>query len=292
MKQLSDVHLISSHRRAREVMRYFESVVDGAFSFYHHHSDFVRELKKQRDDILAQIPFDAVTKNCLDIVFPHKRVLFYDTMQVLYDFMKERFKVVHAHLDEVILNLPKIGAQKIKQNVFVYGHEHDVLNVLLAAYALGQKFEVHMTEQRVTQSGKLFAQELLRHGIVVHFYADCAIRQAVKQCDIVLIGANAIDYHMKVYTTIGAELACIVAKHRNVPVYICCDSWTYDADLSISTNLGDPKQLWDAPAGVRVHHYDFEKISPLYINGIICELGILAPNDFFLKVKKTYETFF
>jgi translation initiation factor 2B subunit (eIF-2B alpha/beta/delta family) len=313
MKEPHDLLVVSSHRRAREVMRYFERVVDASYSHLAHYSDFVRALKSEYDALIAQIPLDGVTLNCLYIVFPTKRVVHFDSMQKLYEYIKERLVYVTAHLDLCITKIPELGSFKVKEHVFVFGHEHDVLNTLLTAYTKGVQFEVHITEQRSTLTGSLFAAELHKHGIIVHFYADAAMRQAIKKCDIVFIGAHAIDYSLKVYTTIGAELTCVVAQHYKKPVYIITDSWAFSRVLESQTDLTqfaqnhvqflrksqvDAEQSlhfisqWNVPQGVMVHYFSYEKISARSVTGIISELGILTPADFFMKVKQQYDSYF
>ena len=283
---------VSSQRRAREVMRQFEHHVDEAFTYYHIYTDFVQDLKKTYDTILQHIPLDGVTKTCLRIVFPSKRILHYDSMQQLYDYMKAQFLFVHQHLDKVILQLPRAGSLKMKKNVYVFGHELDILNVVLQAHVQQNDIEVHITQQSATGLGREMAKELNRHNIPVHFYADLAIRQAIKKSDYVFIGAHAIDYNAKVYTTIGAEVVCQIAKEFQKPVYVITDSWAYDLEITSQTDLGKPAQLWDAPEGVQVHNYNFEKVNPKLIFGFITELGISKPSEFILKVKKEYANHF
>jgi translation initiation factor 2B subunit (eIF-2B alpha/beta/delta family) len=333
MNTLEDLRMVSSQRRAREVIRYFAHVLEGAYAHFLHYTDFVRELKRIYDELISQLPLDSVTLSCLSIVFPHKRVHHFDSMQKLYELIKERIVFVQNHLDVSITTIPELGSFKLKKNVFVFGHEHDILNVLLAGLTKGMVFEVHITEQRSTMTGSLFAAELHKHGIKVHYYADAAIRQAIKNCDVVLIGANAIDYHLKTYTTVGAELACLVAQHYKRPVYVVTDSWAFnrtlesESDLTqyaenntqavlqkhtihnfekmqvtqsenfVPVNLGSDSSLffikqWNVPSGVFVHYFTFEKVHPKLITGIISELGILTPMDFFMKVKERYDSYF
>jgi len=182
-------------------------------------------------------------------------------------------------------------------HVYTHCHSSAVISIILDAIVSGKKITVHNTETRPLLQGRITAAELAKHGVRVIHYPDSAARIAIKQCDIVLLGADAIDSDLKIYNKIGSELVCVIAKEYKVPVYICTDSWKFDPRTSniwkenIEERAND--EIWaDAPKGITIKNYAFEKIDRNLITGIICEFGIYTPIEFMREVQKRYPQLF
>jgi len=206
-----------------------------------------------------------------------------------------RSKSVLDHFRSVAVILPKIGAEKIKKKMSIYTHCHSsaVVSVILAAHVQKKQISVLNTETRPRFQGRKTAQEVARHGIVVHHYVDSAMRQCLKKADIVLLGADAIDTQMRVYNKIGSELVAMTAYEYEVPVYICTDSWKFTPKAEEVIEERSSDEIWEKPPkNIIIHNMAFEKINPKYIQGIICEFGIFTPAEFVSQVRKKYPALF
>jgi ribose 1,5-bisphosphate isomerase len=208
--------------------------------------------------------------------------------------LKEGVKEVidHFELNHKKINLLGSGIIKSGMTVYTHCHSSTVINILKEAKKQGKKFSVICTETRPLFQGRRTAIELSEAKIPVTLMVDSAARIALKQADIMLLGADAITY-TKVYNKIGSELFAEIANKFDVPVYICTNSWKFDPQPYEEIEERPSKEIWpDAPKGIKILNPAFEKINPNLIEAIISELGILDFNSFLAQVKKTYPFIF
>ncbi|MBW2996124.1 hypothetical protein KY332_02355 [Candidatus Woesearchaeota archaeon] len=213
--------------------------------------------------------------------------------------LNERMMYVRKHFDDVNEDIAKIGAKKVvnKSIVFTHCHSSAVVRILLKAKKERKRFQVYNTETRPLFQGRLTARELARAGIPVVHFIDSAGRIALKEADIMLIGADAISSEGKVINKIGSEMFAEIADKYDVPVYVCTDSWKFDPlsvfgyEEEIEQRTG--KEVWPAaPKGVIVDNKAFENIDSNLITGIISELGVYKPEVFVQEVRRNYPWMF
>lgn len=200
-----------------------------------------------------------------------------------------------AHLDDASYLTGEYGSKLIGKNNIVYTHCHSstVTNMFRIAREKGKIFLVRNTETRPLYQGRITSKELSRLGIPNSHFVDSAMRVALKKCDLMFIGADAITSEGKVINKIGSEMACEIANRYDIPVYICTDSWKFDPKTIFGFEEiieNRPKnEIWNnPPRGVNVINPAFEKIHPDLITAIISELGILKPENFLNEVQKRY----
>jgi len=129
--------------------------------------------------------------------------------------------------------------------------------------------------------------------VPVRFYVDSGARIALREADVMLIGADAVLDNGKVINKIGSETFAEVAGGYGVPVYVVTNSWKYDpmSSFGYETEIERraAEEVWDEPPeGVEVVNYAFEKISPEKVDGVVSELGVHAPDDFVEAVGEKY----
>ncbi len=253
-------------------------------------NDLLRKLHFQKQKILARIPAKSVARNAVHYISHNIRRGNINTTKA--DLL-HRIDEAISHISGSTMQIASIGSKKIKRGmvVYVHGFSESALSILIKAKREGINFEVHCTEERPYLEGKLFASALSKYKIPVKYYADLAIRQAMKRSDIVLMGANIISENGQVYGRIGSELIADVAERFDVPVYICADTWKYSREVSAefdkNRSLRPQKEIWaKPPKSVTVLNYGFEKIHPWLITGIISEIGIYKPHQLIFELKK------
>ena len=178
-------------------------------------------------------------------------------------------------------DLTKHGVKLVKKKhiVFTHCHSSTVIDILKKV-----KPKVKNTETRPLFQGRETAKDLAKAKIKVEHYTDSQARIALKEADMMIIGADAVTYN-KVYNKVGSEMLAIIAKTRKVPVYVACSLWKFDPHKEIVEERS-PTEVWKAPKGITVKNYAFEKIDFKYIKGIICEKGILRPKKFVKVARK------
>ncbi len=296
---IKSVKIQGAESIAREAVRAFLAAENEAFKSLQSTKDYLRRLQNARDRLFATRPTEPALRNALGLLFSDVRAEKCKSMNDMHADILTRERVVQKHFDHVIVTLPQIGSSKLKNDAHIFTHCHSsaVIAIILDAVVSGKKITVHNTETRPLLQGRITAQELAKHGVKVIHYPDSAARIAIKQCDLVLLGADAIDSDLKVYNKIGSELVCVIAKEYNIPVYICTDSWKFDPR---TTNIWkeeieerSPKEIWaDAPKGVTIKNYAFEKIDRKLITGIICEFGIFTLEKFVKEIHVKYKELF
>ncbi len=218
---------------------------------------------------------------------------------VLRNFSDDYKKALN-HFKDSDKKISKIGSKLIKNNTVVFTHCHSssVVNVLKEAKKQGKKFRVNVTETRPLFQGRITAKELNRAKIKVTLFVDSALENAIEESDIVLIGADAIISDKKnkevvgVYNKIGSGVISEIAFNRNVPVYVCSDSWKFNP----YTLLGkkevieerSPTEVWRTSLVIKIRNPAFEIVKAKFIKGIVCELGNLSVKNFVKRVLKEY----
>jgi ribose 1,5-bisphosphate isomerase len=211
----------------------------------------------------------------------------------------ERERIVLEHFEETTAKISEFGARKISNGMVVYTHCHSsaVMAILKKAKALKKKFRVNVTETRPHLQGRISARELNRHKIPVKYFIDSAGRQALKEADMMLIGADAVTSTGQAINKIGSEMFAEIAHLYDIPLYVCTDSWKYDPEsvfgYELNVEKGKSTIFWRGkPKNVALNRHLFEKIDPDLISGIISELGIYPPGVFAEEMKRNYDWLF
>jgi len=255
---------------------------------------FLKSLYKAKDILVKIRPTEPCMRNTLNYIFAY-----IEDEEDISGAIKKRIIDVNKHFDTTMDKIAKIGAKKIinKSIVFTHCHSNTVLAIFKEAKRKGKNFTVHNTETRPLFQGRKTAQELSRANIPVKYFIDSAARLALKNADLMLIGADAITSEGKVVNKIGSELFAEIAEKWDIPVYSCANSWKFDPKTVFGyeeeIEKRGTREVWStAPKGVTVDNHAFEKINPDLITGIISELGVYKPTIFIEEVKRTYPWMF
>jgi len=213
----------------------------------------------------------------------------------IYDIIVSNITYVKKHFKETQEMITKFGSRRIGDGMTIFTHCHasTVTKILIQAKNNNKNFVVHNTETRPLFQGRITAKELSDNNIKVNHYVDSAGRLALKNCDLMLIGADAILSDGTIINKIGSEMFAEIANRYDVNLYVCTDSWKFDP-LTIfgedeKIELRDTSEIWkDIPENVKIKNYAFEKINPNLISGVISELGIFKPEVFVSEVINKY----
>jgi translation initiation factor 2B subunit (eIF-2B alpha/beta/delta family) len=186
------------------------------------------------------------------------------------------------------------GAPLIGEDDVVYTHCHSSsVTSVLRKVAEEKEFRARVTETRPLYQGRETARELADMGVPVRFYVDSGARIALREADVMMIGADAVLNNGKVINKIGSEMFAEVAGGYDVPVYVVTNSWKYDpmSSFGYETEIERraAEEVWSRPPeGVDVVNYAFERIAPEKVDGIVSELGVHEPHDFVEVVSDEY----
>src|SRR3989338_7805062 len=104
--------------------------------------------------------------------------------------LQERKKNILARLFQAQKELIAQGLKVIKKNSIVYTHCHSSTVTALLIAAKKKGITVNNTETRPLFQGRKTALELARAGIKVKHFVDSAIELALKDADMMMVGAD------------------------------------------------------------------------------------------------------
>lgn len=170
------------------------------------------------------------------------------------------------------------------------------LGVIRAAWEEGKKIRVFATETRPKlQGARLTVYELMRDGIPVTLITDNMVGYVMYRglIDKVVVGADRI-VRDAVINKIGTYTIAILAYMHKIPFYVAAPTSTFDPQKTASEVVIEERDKQEvthvmsipiAPKDVRVFNPAFD-ITPLkYVKAIICEKGILKPEETNFELK-------
>jgi len=155
----------------------------------------------------------------------------------------------------------------------------------------GYNFKVYADETRpLLQGARLTAWELHKSGIDVTLICDNMASIVMKEGRIqaCLVGCDRVAANGDTANKIGTSGVAILAKHYNIPFYVCGPLSTIDMNTQtgddIEIELRDASEvitMWYekpmAPIDVKVYNPAFDVTDNSLITGIITEKGIAYP---------------
>ena len=155
----------------------------------------------------------------------------------------------------------------------------------------GYNFKVFADETRpLLQGARLTAWELQKAGVDVTLICDNMASIVMKEGKVqaVLVGCDRVAANGDTANKVGTSGVAIIAKHYNIPFYICGPLSTVDLECKsgddIHIELRAPEEvisMWYqkpmAPADVKVYNPAFDVTDHSLITGIITEKGVAYP---------------
>ncbi|MEO3992912.1 MAG: hypothetical protein QN229_01165 [Desulfurococcaceae archaeon TW002] len=197
--------------------------------------------------------------------------------------------------------IAEIGSRRIENGDTILTHSYSttVLKTLEKAVKKGVTFRVYVTESRPIGEGKVTASTLSKLGIETTLIVDSAVRYVMKHVNKVLVGADAIAVNGAVVNKVGTSAIALAAKEARSRLFVLAGIYK----LSFETIFGElieqvfldnadliiPKEkIQELPSKVRVSVPLFDVTPPEYIDAIITERGVLAPQAIPVLVASLY----
>ncbi len=150
-------------------------------------------------------------------------------------------------------NIIKNGAK-----IFTHCYSKTVIEFLKNAKKSGKKFEVFLSEVRPKLLGRRTAKALAEAKIKITIMPDLAAPEKIKECDLLLFGAESITKEGNVMNKIGSNNLLNIAQQNKIPAYCLTSVKKINAKIKRSQK---PEQLWKKPPkGVSLLNPGFEEI--------------------------------
>ncbi len=254
--------------------------------------DFVRRLVKAR-------PTSAMLANAL------REVSVALVSSIREGGLSTAIAAVERKVDELLAAFEKnnkltayIASRRLRDGdtILTVSYSRLVLETLRLAAEEGKKLSVYVTESRPGGEGLKLAAEMEALGYSVTLIVDSAARFVMKNVDRVLVGAEAVAANGALVNKVGTSLVALAAHEARVRVFALAPTHK----ISPETFLGELVELAEAAPEslarppdevahkVRVWAPLFDVTPPEYIDAIITEKGLVAPQAVPLIVSETY----
>ncbi len=195
--------------------------------------------------------------------------------------------------------IAKYGSNLIPDNSTVYTHCHSstAVSVMVKAKEEGKHFKVNLTETRPSFQGRITALALAKHGIDVTMHVDSAAMHALKDADLMLIGADVITSYGSAINKIGSGLFAKIAHELNIPVYIAATTMKFDPVTAYGKKEKieerNSKEVWNI-RNKHIHIFNevFEEIEADHITAFITEFGVIKAEAVMDELEKRYPWMF
>ena len=194
-----------------------------------------------------------------------------------------------------------LGSRRITDGDVVLTHSYSstILELFKKAYDRGVKFSVYVTESRPIGEGRIAATKISKLGIDTTLIVDSAVRFVMKRISKVFVSADAVAANGAVVNKVGTSAIALAAKEARVRLYVTAGTYkmgleTVFGELIEGVVLSDanlivPKDRVSELAGkVLVRAPLFDVTPPEYIDAIITEVGVIAPQAVPLLIKEVY----
>lgn len=209
---------------------------------------------------------------------------------------EDAIKNMQEYFENADKKIYEYAARFISNNSIIYTHCHSstVENVLKLANKRGKKFVVFVTETRPLYQGRITAERLAKSGIKVVLGVDSNARNFIKKADMFLFGADAITSEGNVINKIGTNFFAETAQRYDVPCYCLSLSIKFDplTKYGYREKIEERpiKEVWDKKIkNLNIVNPAFEIVESENIDGIISELGVLAPEEFVIEAGKHWK---
>lgn len=205
---------------------------------------------------------------------------------------------------------------QIKPNsvVLTYANSSLVSKTLLQAHADGIPFRVIVADARPLFEGKNLARTLMRAGLEVEYTPLSGIAHAVKDANLVLLGAHSMLSNGRLQSRVGTASVAMHAHQADVPVIVLCESVKFTGKVALDSivlnevapseelllpqssseaaqqaaspedeegSASKTKQLgdWKDIKNLQILNLMYDVTPAEYIRMVICEYGSLPPSS-------------
>lgn len=213
-----------------------------------------------------------------------------EAKQKLYDliddFLKERILLAAQAISNE-------ASSKISNGdvILVYSCSSLIRHVLCDAHKQGKKFRVIVADSRPKMEGKECLRRLVKEGITCSYVLINAVSYVMSEATKVFLGAHGLLANGFVMSRVGSGLISLIAKARNVPVLVCCETYKFSdrvqTDSFVFNELGDPDDLvdigrdspylwdWRDYSSLTLLNLVYDFTPPEFVTMVITELGMI-----------------
>ncbi len=260
---------------------------------------FLKELKEAQAMLFASRETEPLMRNAVRWIITQAQDSSTEKVEALTEMVSSNVSLFLQNLEASRERTAEIGARRIRDGMLVFTHCHSstVTRMLAKAKADDKNFAVICTETRPAFQGRITAREMVEFDIQTMFIVDSAARSYMGDADLVVVGADAITSEGNVVNKIGTSTIAVLANEARKPFYAVTELLKFDPETLCGAceviEQRNPSEVWvEAPTKLSVRNPAFDVTPNRYINGIICEEGVIAPQSIVETVNRNYPWVF
>ncbi len=162
----------------------------------------------------------------------------------------------------------------------------------------GKNISVIVPESRPGSEGIKLAEEIAREGFDVTLIVDSAVRYVMKEVDKVLLASEAIAANGALINKVGTSLIALAAYEARVRVFVVSSTLKFSPETFFGEIVeiveADPYTLLSKEkveewrGRVKVKAPLFDVTPPEYIDAIVTERGLIAPQVVVMLIREIY----
>ncbi len=296
-KDLRDGSILGSTEAAFTVMNEFRKASKTCEP-----KKYVKYLVRAAPQFLSARPTSLVMKNFI-------REYLVKFTEVINDLGVERaaqsttdmIDSIRSKVNEIKNAVALAGSKRVVDGatILVHSYSSTLIKLLKTARDSGRNFQVYVTESRPIGEGKVTASQLSKLGIETTLIVDSAVRYVMKRITDVFFSADAVAANGAVVNKVGTSAIALAAKEARVRTYVVAGTYKFGLEtvfgelvesvvLSNASLIIPPENLSPLVGRVLVRAPIFDVTPPEYIDAIITELGLIAPQAVPLVIKEIF----
>lgn len=175
-----------------------------------------------------------------------------DICAAIDTFIRERITVADTAIAGTACAKIRNGS-----TIVTFGKSSIVEKTLLRAKEMeNRNFSVVVVDSRPLFEGRNMARSLAAAGIRTSYMLHTAASHALKNADLVLLGAHAMMANGRLYSRVGTAAVAMLAHSQHVPVIVLCESLKFTdrvaLDSIVLNEIAPPDELVIAPEEKKV----------------------------------------
>jgi ribose 1,5-bisphosphate isomerase len=262
-------------------------------------TELIDELKRAQVVLFESRETEPLMRNAVRWIINQAEDCSAEKVETIAELVVGNVSLFLQNLDASRECTAEIGAKRIRDGMLVATHCHSstVTRMIAKAKADGKNFSVICTETRPAFQGRITAGEMVDLGIETIFIVDSAARSYMGNVDLVVVGADAITSEGNVVNKIGTSGIAVLAHEARKPFYVVSELLKFDPETLGGAyekiEQRNPAEVWsEAPPKLSVRNPAFDVTPNQYINGIICEEGVLPPQSVTEVMRRAYPWVF
>jgi translation initiation factor 2B subunit (eIF-2B alpha/beta/delta family) len=185
-------------------------------------------------------------------------------------------EVARENIQKTVLH----ASQAVAEGAAVLTHSYSETCLKALVSCVGKKITVFATESRPLFEGRKMAAGLKKGGVEVTLITDAEAGHFVRECQMVLVGADSVLSDGSVVNKMGTYLIALAAKDSDIPFRVACDSWKFRLEGGVpEPEEKSPQELGSGPSGTALRNVYFDVTPGRLVTSIITEQGARSTAD-------------